>query len=105
MKYKLEKNIPKKRYYEVTIKAEYSNDADYIEGVGYYYQEEFDKIVDDIIDLKNNYSGRYELEKYEGEELSIPYSDYGRCHTLYSIDIMMYDTDGCSYIVKIGEDK
>ena len=101
-KYKLVKNIPKERYYEVTIEAD-SNDADYIKETERYSQEEFDKIIDDLMDLKNNYSGRHELENYfESDELPIPYTELGdKCHTLYSLAIMMYDTDGCNYIVEI----
>lgn len=100
-KYKFVKNMPNRRYYEVTIEADY-NDSDYIKKSQRFYQEEFDEVVDDIIDLKNNYSGRHELDDYESDRLDIPYSEDGdKCHTLMYINIIMYDTDGYSYIVEI----
>lgn len=100
MKYKLEQIIPKKKYYEVYIKAD-SNDGDYITTIQKYDQEYFDEVVDEIINLKNNYMGSHQLENYHNVmDLDIPYNGWdGYCHTLEKLKVTMYDVDGKIYNV------
>jgi hypothetical protein len=103
-KYKLTKTIPEQRIYEVYIDAD-SNDADYISTTTVYTQDEFDKIVDGLIDLNNNYMDYHELEEYENEyDLDIPCNSWGEyCHTLEEVKITMYDTDGYVYEVELNQ--
>ena len=99
-KYICTKIVPEEKYYEVYINAD-SNDADYISTSEEYTQEEFDEIIDEIINLRDNYGKSHELECYQNDmELPIPHSDWGRCHSLKDIKVTLYDTDGCVYDVK-----
>ena len=79
--YNLVKKVPKEKYYEVYINAD-SNDADYISTKTKYSQEEFDEVVDELKNLRDNYGGSHELEDFEDEtdEINIPCSVWGCCH-------------------------
>ncbi len=100
-KYKLvTRPQPVAKIFRVIIKAD-SNDGDYITTDEVYTEEEFNDIIDDLINLKHNYSGRYELEDYPWDnDLSIPCSDWGRCHTLEKLTVTCEDTDGTIYDVE-----
>lgn len=125
-KYKLtKKESVKERTFRVIISAD-SNDGDYISTDYTYTETEFNKgIVDLLIDLDKNYSGRHDLEEFPnsteekcdfdyncdkckrdstctvGIELDIPHSDWGICHTIQFIDITCEDLDGTLYEVKL----
>lgn len=99
--YIISQSIPTKKYYEVYINAD-SNDGNYISTIRQYSQRRFDEIIPALIDLKQNYSEPGQLEDYATEyDISIPYSDYGSCHTLDDIRITMYDTNGYVYNVDL----
>lgn len=99
--YNLVKQIPEEKYYEVFIEAD-SNDADYISTKNKYSQEEFDEIVDELKNIRDNYGDAQELENYEPSELDIyiPSSEWGVCHTLEEITVTMFDVDGFVYNVE-----
>lgn len=100
-KYKLVKReVLKEKVFRVIIKAD-SNDADYITTDETYTEEEFNDIIDDLINLKHNYSGRHELEDFPNEsDLYIPSSEWGRCHTLEKLTVTCEDIDGIIYDVE-----
>lgn len=90
-----------RKKFHVIIKAD-SNDADYITEDEYYSLKEFEEIVDELKNLQTNYSGHHELEDYESKfDLPIPYSDWGRCHTIESIDITYLDESGKLWEVEL----
>ncbi|PFT50844.1 MULTISPECIES: hypothetical protein [Bacillus cereus group] len=92
-KYSLTKR-PAVEGFKVTIVAD-SNDADYITTINTYTKSEFeDGIIDELIDLQENHSGHYELEKFHYDHLQIPYGDMDICHTLSSIDVEYTDAEG-----------
>ena len=100
-KYKFEKiKAPKETYYELYINAD-SNDGDYVSTTETFNQKEFDEIIDEIINLKNNYSEHGKLQSYPNEfDLSIPFNGYDDyCHTIVDIEVKMYDVDGTIYNV------
>lgn len=98
-KYTLLKKIPTEKYYEVLIEANSNND-DYGLTVNKYTQNEFDNIIDELKNLKNNYMGDHKLETYDNlKNLDIPCVYYGYCHTLISLFVTCYDCDGCVYDV------
>lgn len=101
-RYTLTKMVPKTRYFEVYLDAD-ANDGDYISTKTEYTEEEFESIIDDLINLRDNYSGSHRLSSYSDDtELDIPTSEWGGyCHTLVQLVIRMYDTDGCVYEVNI----
>lgn len=105
-KYKLEKKVPKNDYFEVIIVAD-SNDADYITRTEIYTPEEFNRyVINELIILLQECRGRHGLEQYEGdfEWLNIPYNGWdGWCHSLESVTVTYYDTDGNVYNVNINE--
>ncbi|WP_413986355.1 hypothetical protein [Paenibacillus polymyxa] len=99
--------VPKMEEYNkfiVTVVAD-SNDGDYITTINTYTKPYFEEaIVRDLIDLINNYSGHHELEKYDGEFEDLPFNphdDYGRCHTLISVNIRFIDNKGFTWNVKL----
>lgn len=100
-KYEIEKIKTKEKYYEVYINAD-SNDGDYISRKERFSQEQFDEVIDGLIDLQNNYSESHQLENYPNKyDLSIPYNGWdGYCHSLEELTVKMYDTDGIIYNVK-----
>lgn len=95
--YKLVKQEVKDGIYKVSIEAD-SNDGDYITTNATYTKQEFEKgKLPVLIDMYLNYSGRHEFESlpsYISEELDIPYSDWGACHTLSDLDISYIDNNG-----------
>lgn len=95
--YKLVKKEVKDGIYKVSIEAD-SNDGDYITTNATYTKEEFEKVkLPVLIDMYLNYGGRHEFESlpsYISEELDIPYSDWGACHTLSDLDISYIDNSG-----------
>ena len=107
-KYKIIKTTPQERYYEILLKAD-SNDGNYITEIQKLSQEEFDKAIDELIILRNDFSGEHELEGFESEIISkydrdvylnIPCHEDQVCHTLVDIIVKMYDSDGCVYNVE-----
>lgn len=100
MSYKLIKKVPKTRYYEVYINAD-SNDGDYISRTEKCSQKRFDEIVNELINMRDNYGKSHEFEDYPNSmDLDIPYSDWGCCHTLEDLTVTMYDVDGYVYNVE-----
>lgn len=88
--------------FEVIIIAD-SNDADYITTREFYGEYVFDEyIIDELIDLIDNYSGSHELEKFCGDNVRIPYSDWGCCHSIESIEVNYYDNNGTVRPVEIN---
>jgi hypothetical protein len=89
----------------VTIVAD-SNDADYVTTIEKYTKEIFDReVINDLMDIKNNYSGHHQLKNYEGDcdYISVPFDGYdGHCHTLESIDIKYIDANGETWNVALN---
>lgn len=65
------------------------NDGDYITTENEVGREQFEGIVDELINLKKNFMGRGELREYYDEhDLNIPQTDWGEnCHTLVTLKI------------------
>lgn len=90
--------------FEVIIKAD-SNDADYITTREFFSEEDFNNhAIDELIELERDYSGSHQLENFSAEWLDIPSSDWGRCHTLTSLEVNYYDNNGSVRPVYINED-
>lgn len=105
-KYKLTSpEIKDRNKFTVTIEAD-SNDGDYITTINTYTKPFFEEtIAHDLIDLLQNYGKRHELNKYSGEFEDLPYNpndDYGRCHTLKSIDVKYVDENGFTWNVELA---
>ena len=97
--YILRKYKPEEREYVVTITGDI-NDSDYITNYESYTQEEFDEIADELNCLEENFSERHKLLEYNNyKDLPIPRHTNEDCHTLISVDIMMYEPNGSAYIV------
>ena len=96
----MEKFIPKKKYYELIIRGD-MNDADYLTTISRYDQKSFEKIRDEIDNILNNHIGRYKMREYKNVcNLNLPYDEeYGYCHTLDYLRLLMYDIDG--YVYKV----
>ncbi|MGG3045706.1 hypothetical protein ABEO76_21505 [Bacillus anthracis] len=85
--------------FKVTIVAD-SNDADYITTINTYSKETFDKhIVDELIDLQNNYGESHQLRNFEEGWLDIPCGDIDRCHSLKSVNVEHIDDKGIAWDV------
>ena len=104
-KYKLIKPSNKEKIFTVSIEAD-SNDGDYITATDSYTESEFEEIVEELIRLKKYYSESHQFEKfYDTEyEINLPFSEYGRCHTLSSINIYCIDENGQYFEVELNED-
>jgi hypothetical protein len=98
-KYKLIKRVNKNQneIFNIKIKVD-SNDADYM-----YSNFECDKnAFEDIFvylltKLKTDYSNNHKLEDLDDdiyEALNLPYNEWGRCHSLESINITYADSTG-----------
>lgn len=90
----------------VTVTAD-SNDADCITTINTYTKPFFEEtIVYDLIDLLQNYSEPpHTLNEYDGEYEDLPYNpndDYGRCHSLESIDIKYVDDNGFTWNIELN---
>lgn len=80
--------------FEVIIVAD-SNDADYITTRNFYSEKDFDNyVIDELIKLLSKHSEEYQLESFWSDSLDIPYSDYGCCHSLESVEVNYYDNNG-----------
>jgi len=101
-KYKLIKSKNKEKIFTVTIEAD-SNDGDYITATSDYNELEFEEIVDELIRLKKYYGDSHQFEDFYNTEynIDIPYSEYGRCHTLSSIEIYCIE-NGQYYEVELN---
>ena len=104
-KYKLIKPTNKGKIFTVTMEAD-SNDGDYITATSDYTELEFEEIVDELIRLKKYYSDSHQFEDFYNTEynIDIPYSEYGRCHTLSSIEIYCIDENGQYFEVELNLD-
>lgn len=103
-KYKLVKPEVKQKTFKVFMTAD-ANDGDYLTSTQTFTEKEFDEVVDELLDLKNNYlKVAHAFEEFCSEvELDIPYdgqSDYG-CHTLEELEITCVDVDGIIYNVEL----
>lgn len=117
--YKLEKIKTEGKLFKITIKADY-NDGDYSTETTELNEEEFNRVIPFLLDLKNNYSGRHkfegwDIESYDEEDLErigvtqeeyedVPYIDkpYGDdipCHTLENLEIICIDENSIIYDV------
>lgn len=102
--YTLEPITEELNKFTVTIIAD-SNDADYITTINTYSKDVFeDHVANGLTELLQNYSDRHKLEEYEGDFDDIPYGEYGRCHTLESIDIKYVDENGLTFNVVLGDE-
>lgn len=104
MNYKLVEK-PKKdqdRPFKLTIVAD-SNDADYITETRRFSKEEFEeRILPGLNHLKQHGSENHELEAYDNEfDLPLPYSDWGSCHSLESVEVEFIDDSGKTWDVEI----
>lgn len=99
------KESEERNMFHVSIKAD-SNDGDYITEEESYTEDEFEEIVDELIDLNDNYKGFYKLEDFSSEQLCIPTTDYGdNCHTLTRLKIEYIDGNGEVYDVILRSGK
>ncbi|MBE7896091.1 hypothetical protein G7L40_20675 [Paenibacillus polymyxa] len=88
----------------VTIVAD-SNDADYITETAKYNAEEFNtEVINELIELKNNYSGYHQLSDCPlGEYITIPFNGCdGYCHSLESLQIKYVDGAGFTWDVELN---
>lgn len=96
--YRLEDIKPNEKVFIIKIVGD---DADYITTESNYNESSFIDLIPDIENLIKNYSEPYKLEDLCDSKLDLPYSDYGVCHSLYSIDIKCIDVDGRIYDVEL----
>lgn len=103
-KYKLKQpEISQRNKFTVTINAD-SNDGDYVTTINTYDKNIFKAhIINELIELKENYSGSHELEDCPlGEWIDIPFNGYdGFCHTLKYIKVTYVDEEGFTWDVDI----
>lgn len=107
MNYKLvEKRKDDYETFKVTIVAD-SNDADYITETKRYTKNEFEgRILSGLNHLKQTANEDHQLEDYQNPfNLSLPFSDWGPCHTLESISVEFLDATGKSWDVEIEYEK
>jgi hypothetical protein len=83
--------------FNISIKVD-SNDADYMYSNFECDKNAFDKVyVYLLTELNSSYSDNHDLEYVDDdlyEALDLPRTEYGRCHSLESIDITYADTTG-----------
>lgn len=108
MNYKLVEK-PKKdqdRPFKLTIVAD-SNDADYITETRRFSKKEFEeRILPGLNHLHQLASESHELESYDNEfDLPLPYSDWGSCHSLESVEVEFIDDSGKTWDVEIEYEK
>jgi hypothetical protein len=81
--------------FKITIIAD-SNDGDYITETTLLSQSDFEEVLDEVINLRDNYGGRHQLEKYPNKmDLDIPHNGWdGYCHTIEELIVEFIDEDG-----------
>lgn len=119
----LEKETMEENYVEVVIVGD-CNDADYNTTIERYGEkvlkdEEFLKAVYYLDYIGNpredhlgekceklglSYDEAVEINDLIYEILDIPSDDYDRCHTILSVDITLYKTDGSRHKVTVDKD-
>ena len=88
--------------FEVIIEAD-SNDGDYITTRHFYSEERSDEnVIEELIELLSKHGDAYELESFSENYVDIPYSDYGCCHSLESVEVNYYDNNGSVRPVEIN---
>ena len=94
--YKLvEKSASNVDRFKLTIEAD-SNDGDYVTEYEYYSKGEFEDLIDEIANLRDNFGEDQELVDYPNElDLPIPYNGFdGYCHTLVILRVEYIDSEG-----------
>jgi hypothetical protein len=80
--------------FKVTIVGD-ANDGDYVTTIRSYPKDKFEqKILPDLIELRDNYSKEYKLPDFETGWLDIPYGEYDCCHSLEQLSVEYTDKDG-----------
>lgn len=95
--------VKEKDVFKVTITAD-MNDGDYLTKIETYSKKEFERnVLDELIDLNENYSADYKLPDFQEVYTNIPWdSQSGEpCHTLESIEIEYIDENGKVFEVLI----
>lgn len=101
--YKLNLVAPEKDIYVVKIKGD-SNDGDYITEEAHYTKEEFERCIPELKLLLSEYAGSHELQNFAADWLNIPGTDYGFCHTLYSVEMQCITSEGLTYDIELDEE-
>lgn len=123
-KYTLRKIEREERVFEIIIEGD-CNDGDYSSTVEEWSEKRFENRLPFLVALKKLEDVRHgnseenrleEFEKYYESEIAeyldenlyeyvdIPSDDWGECHTITSVLIRLFDTDGSIYIVDLNMD-
>ena len=82
-----------------------SNDADYITKTEKYDKSTFEEIVPYLYLLNYKYNKDYQLKEFPYREyISLPYSEFGVCHSLEKLSIKFFDK-GTAYEVNLPYSK
>ena len=77
------------------------NDADYVTTREFYPEIFFDDyVIDELIELMGEYL--YSPQNFSSHNISIPYGEDGRCHTIEKVEVNYYDNNGSVRPVKIN---
>lgn len=88
--------------FKVTIVGD-SNDADYVTSIETYSKETFEKYVLPGLNHLHNFGSWNDFENYDNlYDLSLPYSDNGRCHSLESVKVEYTDENQVIWDVDIN---
>ncbi|WP_437261253.1 hypothetical protein [Bacillus thuringiensis] len=102
MNYKLvEKTSSMKNTFIITIKAD-SNDGDYITEEMHYSKSDFEEILPELVNLRDNYGDNHQLENYPNPmDFNIPYNGWdGYCHSLEKLSVEYIDENGKMFDVE-----
>lgn len=91
----VEKVSDDRNMFTITIIAD-SNDADYITEKMYCNKEEFEEMLPELINLRDNYGENHQLEKYPNPmDFNIPFNGWdGFCHSLEELTVEYVDESG-----------
>ena len=88
--------------FKVTIVGD-SNDGDYITKIETYSKKHFEKYILPGLNHLENFGSGHLLESYDNiYDLRLPYSDYGRCHSLESVTVEYTDENQVIWDVDIN---
>lgn len=96
MKYQLvEKGSKLRETFVVTIIGD-SNDADYVTETMHFNEEDFEEILPELANIRNNYGKNHQLEDYPNPmDLYVPFNgNDGYCHSLEKLTVEYIDHKG-----------
>ena len=92
--------------FRVTMTADL-NDADYMTDVTEYTEDEFEGVLDELIEINELVGVDNAIYDYETSyEVNIPFEGQSgqSCHTLESLKIEYISSDGVIYDVELGDE-